>query len=87
MEEGEKLAFYSKQLITAIEGHPENTPWKDGLTAQAYWEQVRMAREWCSGYAVGLITRLQARSNNLELSIEDIGNCETLEQLKSTLAI
>lgn len=56
MKEVEQLSFYSEQLITAIKGHPENTVWKNDLTAQAYWEQVSMAIEWCSGYAASLIT-------------------------------
>lgn len=59
MDEGEKLAYYSSQLLIALNGHPEKTVWKDGKTAQRYWKQCRIATTWCSGYATGLVTRLQ----------------------------
>ena len=81
--EDDKLAFYPGQLFKAINGYPEQTVWKNRETAQAYWQQVQQATVWCSGYAAGLITRLQAKSGNPEVSITDIVSCETPDQLKA----
>jgi len=87
MNESEKLTFYSHQLTVATKGHPEKTVWKDKQTAQSYWDQTRNATEWCSGYATGIVTRLQAKSNKSTLSVVDIIDCETLDQLKAILEI
>ncbi|MFC1710082.1 hypothetical protein ACFL0F_00270 [Patescibacteria group bacterium] len=87
MKEGEKLSFYSSQLLTAVKGNPEKTVWRSKITAQSYWELVRDATDHCKGYAGGIITRLQAQSDNPELNIVDIVNCETLDQLKDILEV
>lgn len=87
MDDSEKLTRYSQQLIIAISGHPEETVWRNQATASAYWQQVRAATEWCSGYAGAIITRLQAQANNQELNVQDITKCRTLSQLKTKLGI
>lgn len=80
---------FAKALIAAANGQAQK-PFKSLDTAAAYLEQLHTVLNdigaiYPHGCAEEVLTRIQALSGNQMLTIEELGTCQTLDELQHLL--